>query len=109
MSAQAIRIMTSGNVLVSPVSVWEITRKIALGKLARPTTSRFGGSYAAYLRSAGYGIAPLGWQEAEYANQLPDHHKDPMDRLLIATAILRNLAIVTNDGVFGKYPVTTLW
>jgi PIN domain nuclease of toxin-antitoxin system len=37
------------------------------------------------------------------------HHKDPMDRMLIATALDRGLTIITEDEVFARYGVTTIW
>lgn len=101
--------MTSGDVFVSPITVWEITRKIALGKLERPCPPGFTGSLADWLRTAGYRPLPLTWDAAERANILPMHHKDPMDRMLIAAALDRGLTIVTDDGAFEDYGVPTLW
>lgn len=40
---------------------------------------------------------------------LPDHHKDPFDRLLIAQANRRELLLVTKDGGFSKYGVSIFW
>lgn len=101
--------MASGDVVISPITVWEITRKVALGKLARPCPPGFNGSFSAWLRSAGYRPLPLSWDAAERANDLPPHHKDPMDRMLIAAALGRGLAIVTDDAWFGTYGVQTIW
>ena len=47
--------------------------------------------------------------EAEAASLLPPHHKDPMDRMLIATAMMYNLVILTDDRSFASYDVRTLW
>ncbi len=41
--------------------------------------------------------------------QLPHHHRDPFDRLLMAQAIHETLPILTHDSVFAHYPVTTIW
>ena len=60
MTAGGVEAMRSGEVLVSPVTVWEIARKVALGKLA-PLPPGPDGSFAGYLRAQGYRIAPLGW------------------------------------------------
>jgi PIN domain nuclease of toxin-antitoxin system len=51
----------------------------------------------------------LGQDEAEAASQLPPHHKDPMDRMLIVTTLMHNLVILTDDGVFASYGVKTIW
>jgi PIN domain nuclease of toxin-antitoxin system len=52
---------------------------------------------------------PLSWDDCERANALPMHHKDPMDRMLIATALDRDMTVITDDEVFGRYGVSTVW
>jgi PIN domain nuclease of toxin-antitoxin system len=42
-------------------------------------------------------------------NTLPDHHKDPFDRILIAQAQVENIPIVTLDKLILQYPVQTIW
>jgi PIN domain nuclease of toxin-antitoxin system len=101
--------MNHGEVFVCPMMVWEISRKVALGKLARPAPPGFNGSLAEWLRKAGYRVMPLGWDDCERANALPMHHKDPMDRMLIATALDRDMTVITDDDVFGRYGVSTVW
>ena len=97
----------AAEVLVSPITVWELTRKSTLGKLAKlPLVD---GSFAAYLASRGFVGLPLAWADAERANALPPVHKDPMDRMLIAQALHAGLAIVTNDRLFEAYGVRTVW
>jgi PIN domain nuclease of toxin-antitoxin system len=61
------------------------------------------------LRAQGFTARPLAWDEAEQANLLPPLHKDPMDRMLIATAIRHDLTIITDDAVFAEYGVRTIW
>ncbi len=109
MSAAGRTAMSSAEVFVSPITIWEITRKIAIGKLEPPSPPRFAGSIAGWLRSAGYRPLPLSWDAAEQANRLPPYHKDPMDRMLIAAAQERGLAIITDDAIFADYGVPTLW
>jgi PIN domain nuclease of toxin-antitoxin system len=99
----------AGNVFVSPITVWEITRKIALGKLECPAPPGFGGSLSEWLRRAGYRILPLTWDACERANALPMYHKDPMDRMLIAAALERGMTVITDNEIFGQYGVATLW
>jgi PIN domain nuclease of toxin-antitoxin system len=101
--------MGSGDVFVCPITVWEITRKVALGKLERPTPPGFHGSLSEWLRQAGYRILPMTWDACEGANALPMHHKDPMDRMLIALALDRGMTVVTDDDMFGQYGVATIW
>jgi PIN domain nuclease of toxin-antitoxin system len=101
--------MSAGDVLVCPIIVWEISRKIALGKLERPAPPSFKGSLSTWLRHAGYRILPMTWDACERANALPPHHKDPMDRMLIALALDRDMTVITDDEVFGRYGVATIW
>ena len=101
--------MSHGDVLVSPITIWEITRKVAIGKLQRPMPPGFNGTLSQWLRQAGYRVMPLGWDDAERANGLPPHHKDPMDRMLIATALDRGLTVVSDDEIFARYGAVTIW
>ncbi|MSO99703.1 MAG: PIN domain-containing protein [Acetobacteraceae bacterium] len=101
--------MSHGDVFVSPITLWEISRKVAMGKLERPAPPGFNGSLAEWLRQAGYRVMPLSWDDCERANGLPYHHKDPMDRMLIATALDRGLTIISDGDLFQHYGVATVW
>jgi PIN domain nuclease of toxin-antitoxin system len=109
MSAAGRTAMTRGDIVVSPITVWEISRKIAMGKLERPAPPGFNGSLSEWLRQAGYRVLPMTWDICERANGLPMHHKDPMDRMLIATALDQRLTVITDDDTFPAYGVETLW
>lgn len=109
MSSAGKLAMIQGDIFVSAITVWEITRKVTLGKLDRPAPPGFNGSLTQWLRQAGYRALPLTWDAAERATALPPHHKDPMDRMLIATALDRGLTIISDNTVFPAYGVTTLW
>jgi PIN domain nuclease of toxin-antitoxin system len=54
-------------------------------------------------------MLPMTWDPCERANALPMHHKDPMDRVLIALALDRGMTVVTDDDVFARYGVETIW
>jgi PIN domain nuclease of toxin-antitoxin system len=97
----------AGEVAVLPITVWELTRKAALGKL--PPLPAHRGSFTRHLANLGFRDAPLLWADAEVANDLPSHHRDPLDRMLIATALRLDLAMITNDSVFPAYGVRTVW
>ena len=105
MSSRAVETLKSGEVVVSPITVWEITRKIAIGKLT--PWGRDG--VVAVLRAHGFTLQPLAWEDAEHANTLPPLHKDPMDRMLIAQALRADMTIITDDAVFARYGVKILW
>lgn len=89
--------------LLSACVVWEIAIKRALTKL---TVSD------AYVdRLLAYDIAPLDMtlEHAKAVEQLPHHHGDPFDRMLIAQAQVEGAAIVTRDPRFQPYDVEVIW
>ncbi len=94
-------------IYLSAVSSWEIAIKAQLGKYDLPEVP------ATYVpkRLAEQGIRPLSVTVAHALNtyQLPRHHADPFDRLLIAQAVAEEMTILTSDRVFGRYPVEIVW
>ncbi len=96
-----------GDVAVSPITVWELTRKASLGKL--PPLPTLAGSFARWLAGQGFRSQPLTWADTERANALAPIHKDPMDRMLIAQALNADMAVITDDSLYGAYGVTTVW
>jgi PIN domain nuclease of toxin-antitoxin system len=108
MSAAGVAAMRGEDVAVSAVTVWEVSRKVGLGKLA-PLHDRAEGSLVGFLVRRGYRLLPLAAGAAEVANALPPHHADPMDRLLIATAMAEGATIITSDRIFAAYGVPVLW
>jgi PIN domain nuclease of toxin-antitoxin system len=109
LSPRARRALRTGGerLHVSIVSFWELSLKIALGKLRTITSS------IAYLRDEchqhGIQIVPLRVEHILRAESLPLHHRDPFDRMLIAQALHEDLTILTNDTHFRSYPVKVLW
>jgi PIN domain nuclease of toxin-antitoxin system len=90
---------------VSPISIFELEHKRAAGKLPFPAPR----SWERALASAGFALLPITASAAALAPALPNHHKDPWDRLLIAQAMGDDLAVVTRDKAFAAYGVPTLW
>ena len=58
-----------------------------------------------------HGIAALPIDEGAVAQigKLPDHHRDPFDRILVCQAIVGGMSIVTPDDLIARYPVSLLW
>ncbi len=108
MSAAGLAAMRGGQVLVSPVTVWEIVRKAGDGRLPGLPVGA-DGSFVTLLRESGYRPLDLDWDIAARAATLPPHHRDPMDRMLIATSLATGLPIITNDAAFAAYGVTLVW
>lgn len=97
----------SNEKLVSPASYWEIAIKISVGKY---TLSQ---SYDEFMKAGidgnGFVILPIEPKHTEVLTTLPFHHRDPFDRLIVAQAIVEQLAVISGDSVIDAYPVTRLW
>jgi len=91
-----------GNLLVSPVSAWEIGALAAKGRVEfEPSPERW---FAAFLAWPGVRLAPLTPEAAIAAWFLPGRpHGDPADRMLIATARQSKAALVTRDRRIRAY------
>ena len=90
-------------VLVSVASLWEIAIKNALGKLEAPE------DLPRRVVELGFESLPIDVEHAWAVRQLPHHHRDPFDRLLIAQAQVEGLPIVTADPAFDAYDVKVFW
>lgn len=109
MKADVREMMVGEDMHVLATTAWEIERKASIGKLTSPVPPGFKGSYADWLRAEGYQLMSLDAEDAVAAAALPDHHKDPMDRFLIAAALRRDWPVITVDAIFRAYGVRTLW
>lgn len=92
--------------ILSAASAWEIATKHALGKLRLPVPPR---EYLA-SRLALTRVVPLAisHDHALRTGELPPHHRDPFDRLLIAQAQIERLAVLTSDPKFDAYDIETI-
>lgn len=104
--AAAIR-SPDNDLFLSVASVWELQIKAGLGKLD------FGSSLpeaiARQRRENRLRLLAVISPDVFALQQLPDIHRDPFDRLLVATARARGLTLVTCDPQIAKYQVPTLW
>ena len=89
-------------VYVSAASAWEIAIKKALGKLIAPS------DLGAALIASELEQLPITVTHAEAVGELPPHHRDPFDRMLIAQAGVEDLTVVTGDPMFAQYEVRRL-
>ncbi len=106
-TARAQILTPTNEVYLSAVSVWEIARKYAQGRISLP--SHPSTLIPAVRRDSG--IASLSYTESDAlaAEKLQLFHKDPFDRMLIAQALMGGLVIVTSDRAFDPYPVRVIW
>ena len=95
----------SNEILLSAASSWEISIKYGLGKLPLPDRPE---TYVPdrMARSGVEGIAVSHAHSLRVA-ELPDHHRDPFDRLLISQAQVENLELMTVDRRLDLYEVRT--
>jgi PIN domain nuclease of toxin-antitoxin system len=104
----ATTLLDPGNeLLVSAATIWEIAIKIGLGKLTLPRPDRDWMNQA--LTDLGAPVLPITVQYADIQAGLPNHHRDPFDRLIISQAQVDGLPIVSGDSAFDPYGVTRLW
>ena len=95
---------SSALVHVSAATIWEIAIKARLGKV-QPGTKHVDQEISAN-HFVELGISA---RHALAAGNLPSHHDDPFDRMLIAQGQLEDLTIVTHDDRFAAYKVDILW
>lgn len=105
--ARAILENGKEEIYLSAATSWELSIKMRLGKL------NFPGPPAQIVPAfmAKQGLLPLAVDHihAVKVYDLPSHHSDPFDRMLIAQAIVEEMTILTSDRAFEKYPVEVLW
>jgi PIN domain nuclease of toxin-antitoxin system len=100
-AAEAIASVDS-DVWVSAATVWEMSIKAGLGKLAAPD------DLSDQLMRHGFDVLPIGLPHALAVRSLPPHHADPFDRMLVAQARAEDLTLVTRDANMRRYDVTVL-
>ena len=88
----------NNDVLVSSASAWEISIKAALGRLEIELDDL----EDAVLKN-GFRPLPIGLRHAITAGRLPNVHRDPFDRMLVAQASVEELRVVSHDRVFERY------
>ena len=92
----------ANEVFVSAASIWEIAIKRALGKLQAPY------NIVSWIESSGFLELAVTSFHAEQAGDLPFHHRDPFDRMLVAQAQVEGLVLVTADQDIPLYGVHTI-
>ena|SRR5258708_4950217 len=92
----------SETVYFSVVSAWEIELKRGLGKLKTPD------DLEEQMKDKRFAELPVHLRHVRALTSLPDLHRDPFDRMLVAQAQTDKLVLVTSDDQVLAYPVTTL-
>lgn len=94
-------------ILFSVISGWEIAIKAGGGKLDLPDApERFVNEQ---LSRNDIEVLPMYLNHALKVHGLPEHHRDPFDRLLVAQALTERLPLISNNRQIARYPVETIW
>ncbi len=104
LSNPAIEAIQNGknNIFISAASVWEMSIKKAIGKLEVPNNLQ------QELEQHRFTMLDINFKHAQLAGELPDIHKDPFDRMLIAQAKSEKLTLITRDKYISRYDVKIL-
>lgn len=92
---------------LSLVSIWEIQIKMQIGKLTLtlplPTTIQ------AHQQANQIQLLPITPAHIYNLSQLPFHHKDPFDRMLLSQAMTEDVALLSQDSKFAAYGANVIW
>jgi len=111
LSAQNIILKKENEIYVSIASLWEIAIKLSKEKpdADRLTFSKPFEALYQYIEINSFQYLSISLEHLYKVKNLPHHHGDPFDRLLIAHAITENMTMISVDKAFRAYPVATTW
>lgn len=94
-------------IVLSVASIWEMSIKVSIGKLSTKFPLRK--MIPEQMECNGFDLLPIEAGHCMRVSELPMHHRDPFDRLLIAQALEDNMPVVTTDGIFDQYGISRIW
>ena len=106
---EAIELIEDGDTTIffSVVSAWEIVIKYNLNKLRLPFHPY---EYIPKRLEISYmDVLPVQLEHALYVEKLPDYHKDPFDRLLVAQVMVEKLTIISGDQQMKAYGIDVVF
>ena len=92
---------------VSRASIWELSIKVAKGRLEMPGSSIQ--SLLDEIGKMGMLILPIGDAHILRTETLPHHHGDPFDRMIVAQALEEDCTILSSDAALAAYDVKVIW
>jgi len=93
---------TDNLIVLSAAVIWEIRIKQALGKL------KITRNFYEVIKEQGFEMLPITPDHAYAVGDLPGHHQDPFDKIIIAQAHMEGLTVVTHNAFFEKYQIPIL-
>lgn len=106
-AARAALTGADNEILISAVSIFEITLKHHIGKLQK--AAPFALHHQQMLAELAWTPLPVSLDHASLAGSLDVAHKDPFDRLLIAQARIEGVPLVSNEKLFDGFGVERIW
>lgn len=109
LSRRALRVVENPatKLWLSVASLWEIVLNARAGKVLLPARTDF---FQAHIAQLGIDrVLPVEAPHVLADFSLPDHHRDPFDRVLIAQAQVEGAPFITGDAQIQKYPIRILW
>jgi PIN domain nuclease of toxin-antitoxin system len=97
----------TNDLLLSAGSIWEIGIKVGLGKLI--LTEPFKPWMNQAISDLDVTVLPLNVEYVDVQSNLPRHHGDPFDRLIVAQAIIEQVSIISADANLDAYGITRIW
>jgi PIN domain nuclease of toxin-antitoxin system len=108
LSSTSVPIITNpeNSLLVSKVSFWEASIKVSIGKLHLPFSL---GQLVDETLANNIAILDIDLSHILYQSELPLHHRDPFDRLIISQSSQENLPGISSDDTFSLYDIQRIW
>ena len=97
----------ANDLLLSAGSIWEIGIKVGLGKLLLTQPFKVWMNQA--ISDLHVTVLPLTVEYVDVQSNLPKHHGDPFDRLIVAQAIVEQVSIISADVNLDAYGITRIW
>jgi PIN domain nuclease of toxin-antitoxin system len=97
----------SNELFLSKISLWEISIKFSLGKL--PNLQNGTDELFRYAADTGIRCVNIEQRHLKTLESLPFIHRDPFDRLLVATALAENMTLLTSDENIHQYDARWAW
>jgi len=104
--ARVREILATSEVTASVVSYWELVLK--KGRQTAPVLQP-SAWWDRYITRPAVEVLPLRVTHVDQLDALPEFHKDPFDRMLVAQALAEDCALVSRDGVLARYGASVVW
>ncbi|MBU2823743.1 type II toxin-antitoxin system VapC family toxin [Acidithiobacillus ferrooxidans] len=97
--------LPKSSIWISAATIWEIAIKRSLGRGDMPVSSQ---EAMRYFGESGYRFLPIEPEHAAAVEDLPAHHADPFDRILVAQALVEPMRLITHDAMVACYSDTII-